>query len=176
LKVSRLFFFRHGLVDSTIRAVLFVALVVSVLPREGEEFFAEVPTLEFLTATQETPILEIECFGITTLVSSTLYRPRFAPVGPAGRGEGPADGIRLSAVCGPARTLVHRMCVRATDGRAARCLHIPIVTHNMQQAARISDFTAFRHLGQMVEYDVTQEAFMQPKDDRTQACITGRFG
>ncbi len=53
---------------------------------------------------------------------------------------------------------------------------IVIVTHNMQQAARISDFTAFMHLGHMVEYDTTQQMFTQPKDIRTQDYITGRFG
>lgn len=53
---------------------------------------------------------------------------------------------------------------------------IVIVTHNMQQAARISDFTAFMHLGHMVEYDVTTHMFTQPNEDRTLAYITGRFG
>jgi phosphate transport system ATP-binding protein len=53
---------------------------------------------------------------------------------------------------------------------------IIIVTHNMQQAARISDFTAFMHLGQMVEYGATSDVFTKPKDARTQAYITGRFG
>lgn len=51
-----------------------------------------------------------------------------------------------------------------------------IVTHNMQQAARISDYTAFMHLGHMVEYGATSELFSQPKDERTIAYVTGRFG
>jgi len=53
---------------------------------------------------------------------------------------------------------------------------IIIVTHNMQQAARISDKTAFFLLGEMVEYDDTVEIFANPKDKRTEDYITGRFG
>ncbi|MCO6413448.1 MAG: phosphate ABC transporter ATP-binding protein [Thiogranum sp.] len=51
-----------------------------------------------------------------------------------------------------------------------------IVTHNMQQAARISDFTAYMHLGEMVEYGDTNELFTNPREQRTQDYITGRFG
>jgi phosphate transport system ATP-binding protein len=53
---------------------------------------------------------------------------------------------------------------------------IVIVTHNMQQAARISNYTAFMHLGQMVEFDHTASIFTNPKERRTQDYITGRFG
>lgn len=53
---------------------------------------------------------------------------------------------------------------------------IVIVTHNMQQAARVSDFTAFMYLGELVEFDATQKMFTAPKDRRTQDYITGRFG
>ena len=53
---------------------------------------------------------------------------------------------------------------------------IVIVTHNMQQAVRISDQTAFFLLGDLVEYDNTEEMFSQPKDQRTEDYITGRFG
>ena len=53
---------------------------------------------------------------------------------------------------------------------------IVIVTHNMQQAARISDKTAFFLLGEVVEYDKTDEMFSAPKDKRTEDYITGRFG
>lgn len=53
---------------------------------------------------------------------------------------------------------------------------VVIVTHNMQQAARISDYTAFMHLGLMVEYGATAELFSQPRDERTIAYVTGRFG
>jgi len=53
---------------------------------------------------------------------------------------------------------------------------IVIVTHNMQQAARVSDFTAFMYLGELVEFGQTATLFTTPKDKRTQAYITGRFG
>ncbi len=53
---------------------------------------------------------------------------------------------------------------------------IAIVTHNMQQAARVSQFTAFMYLGEMVEYDETSKVFTSPRDKRTQDYITGRFG
>ncbi len=53
---------------------------------------------------------------------------------------------------------------------------IVIVTHNMQQAIRISDYTAFFLLGEMVEYGTSEEIFSSPKDPRTERYITGRFG
>lgn len=53
---------------------------------------------------------------------------------------------------------------------------VVIVTHNMQQAARVSDHTAFMLAGEMVEFEDTRTLFMNPKDERTEAYITGRFG
>jgi phosphate transport system ATP-binding protein len=53
---------------------------------------------------------------------------------------------------------------------------IVIVTHNMQQAARVSDFTAFMYLGELIEFDSTTKIFTSPRDRRTQDYITGRFG
>jgi phosphate transport system ATP-binding protein len=53
---------------------------------------------------------------------------------------------------------------------------IAIVTHNMQQAARVSDFTAFMYLGTLVEFGDTHKMFTSPNDKRTQDYITGRFG
>ena len=53
---------------------------------------------------------------------------------------------------------------------------IAIVTHNMQQAARVSDFTAFMYLGDLVEFGETTRIFTSPTDRRTQDYITGRFG
>ena len=53
---------------------------------------------------------------------------------------------------------------------------IIMVTHNMQQAARISDRTAFFLLGKMIEYGETEQIFSMPKDKRTEDYITGRFG
>ncbi len=53
---------------------------------------------------------------------------------------------------------------------------VVIVTHNMQQAARISDYTAFFLLGDLIEYDVTAKMFTSPHDKRTEDYISGRFG
>lgn len=53
---------------------------------------------------------------------------------------------------------------------------IAIVTHNMQQAARVSQRTAFMYLGELVEFGITQKLFTNPSDKRTQDYITGRFG
>ncbi|MEJ2218693.1 MAG: ATP-binding cassette domain-containing protein, partial [Gemmatimonadota bacterium] len=53
---------------------------------------------------------------------------------------------------------------------------VVIVTHNMQQAARVSDQTAFLLHGELVELSPTAELFTRPRDDRTEAYITGRFG
>jgi phosphate transport system ATP-binding protein len=53
---------------------------------------------------------------------------------------------------------------------------IVIVTHNMQQAARVADYTAFFYMGELVEYDLTDVIFTRPKERRTEDYITGRFG
>lgn len=53
---------------------------------------------------------------------------------------------------------------------------IIVVTHNMQQASRVADYTAFFHLGELIEYDKTEEIFINPKKKKTQDYITGRFG
>jgi phosphate transport system ATP-binding protein len=53
---------------------------------------------------------------------------------------------------------------------------IAIVTHNMQQAARSSDYTAFMYLGQLIEFDETEAIFTHPKERQTEDYITGRFG
>lgn len=57
-----------------------------------------------------------------------------------------------------------------------KCYTIVMVTHNMQQAARISDKTAFFLLGEVVEFNDTEKIFSQPQDKRTEDYITGRFG
>jgi phosphate transport system ATP-binding protein len=57
-----------------------------------------------------------------------------------------------------------------------RLYTIVIVTHNMQQAARVSDYTAFMYLGSLVEVERTDELFTKPKVEQTEAYITGRFG
>lgn len=53
---------------------------------------------------------------------------------------------------------------------------IVIVTHNMQQATRVSDKTAFFYLGKLIEYDATEKIFMNPKEEQTEAYVSGRFG
>jgi phosphate transport system ATP-binding protein len=63
--------------------------------------------------------------------------------------------------------LIHEIGKRVT---------IVIVTHNMQQAARVSDHTAFFYMGELVEYAPTDQLFTQPSNSRTEDYITGRFG
>jgi phosphate transport system ATP-binding protein len=53
---------------------------------------------------------------------------------------------------------------------------VVIVTHNMQQAARVSDYTAFLYMGDLIEYGATDRLFTNPAEERTEAYITGRFG
>ena len=53
---------------------------------------------------------------------------------------------------------------------------IIIVTHNMQQAARVSDYTAFLYMGELIEYDVTKKIFTMPSNKQTEDYVTGRFG
>ena len=53
---------------------------------------------------------------------------------------------------------------------------IIMVTHNLQQAARVSDFTGFLYLGELVEFDTTNTVFTSPKSKRTEDYVTGRFG
>jgi phosphate transport system ATP-binding protein len=57
-----------------------------------------------------------------------------------------------------------------------RQVTILIVTHNMQQAARVSDFTAYMYLGELIEFGVTDELFIKPRMKQTEDYITGRFG
>jgi phosphate transport system ATP-binding protein len=57
-----------------------------------------------------------------------------------------------------------------------RELTVVIVTHNLQQAARVSDYTAFFFMGGLVEFDATERIFTSPREERTDAYITGRFG
>ena len=68
---------------------------------------------------------------------------------------------------GAIEELIHELKKRVT---------ILIVTHNMQQAARVSDYTAYMYLGEMLEFGKTDEIFMKPQDKRTEDYITGRMG
>jgi len=63
--------------------------------------------------------------------------------------------------------LVHRLKTELT---------IIIVTHNMQQAARVSDYTAFMYLGELVEYGPTKQIFENPQKELTERYISGKFG
>jgi phosphate transport system ATP-binding protein len=53
---------------------------------------------------------------------------------------------------------------------------VVIVTHNLQQAARVSEYTAFFYLGELIETEKTEDIFTNPRDQRTEAYVTGRFG
>ena len=55
-------------------------------------------------------------------------------------------------------------------------LTVIIVTHNMQQAARVSDFTAFMYLGELIEYGPTKQIFENPQKELTERYISGKFG
>jgi phosphate transport system ATP-binding protein len=57
-----------------------------------------------------------------------------------------------------------------------KVLTIIIVTHNMQQAARVSDYTAFMYLGELIEYGPTKQIFENPKIELTERYLTGKFG
>ena len=61
-------------------------------------------------------------------------------------------------------------------GELKKKVTILIVTHNMQQAARVSDYTAYMYLGELVEFGATDDIFMKPKRKETEDYITGRFG
>ena len=65
---------------------------------------------------------------------------------------------------------------RRLDGRVAGEYTIIIVTHNMQQAARVSDHTAFLYEGLLIEFGPTQRLFTTPEKKETEDYITGRFG
>jgi phosphate transport system ATP-binding protein len=61
-------------------------------------------------------------------------------------------------------------------GQLKKQYTIAIVTHNMQQAARISDYTGFFLLGELIEFNWTERVFTTPSDKRTEDYVTGRFG
>jgi len=78
----------------------------------------------------------------------------------------------------PASALDPRSTARIEDliGELRREYTIIIVTHNMQQAARVSDFTAFFYEGRLIEFGLTKQIFAVPREKQTEDYITGRFG
>jgi phosphate transport system ATP-binding protein len=78
----------------------------------------------------------------------------------------------------PASALDPKATARIEDliGELSGAYTIVIVTHNMQQASRVSDFTAFFYEGALVEFGLTEQIFTQPKEKRTEDYVTGRFG
>jgi len=78
----------------------------------------------------------------------------------------------------PASALDPKSTARIEDliGELRKNYTIVIVTHNMQQAARVSDFTAFFYEGSMIEFDTTEKMFTNPSNQQTEDYITGRFG
>jgi len=89
-----------------------------------------------------------------------------------------AVGPEILLMDEPASALDPRSTARIEDliGELREDYTIVIVTHNMQQAARVSDFTAFFYEGHLVEYGETQQIFTMPKKKQTEDYITGRFG
>ena len=71
---------------------------------------------------------------------------------------------------------ISTMRIEELIGELKKEFTIAIVTHNMQQAARISDYTAYMYLGELIEFGVTDQIFIKPKKKATEDYITGRFG
>jgi len=89
-----------------------------------------------------------------------------------------AIGPEILLMDEPASALDPRSTARIEDliGELRRDYTIVIVTHNMQQAARVSDFTAFFYEGQLIEFGRTKQIFTMPREKQTEDYITGRFG
>ena len=120
--------------------------------------------------------------------------------GAVGRGEGPPARPGLQPLRRPAAAPVHRPRARDRPGDPAlrradlrpgpdrhrqieelvdelkQRVTILIVTHNMQQAARVSDYTAYMYLGEIIEFGETDQIFIKPRKKQTEDYITGRFG
>ena len=75
-----------------------------------------------------------------------------------------------------ARAKDYLLTIEETISELAKTMTIVIVTHNMQQAARVSDYTAYMYLGDLVEFGDTEQVFFKPKRKETEDYITGRFG
>ena len=104
--------------------------------------------------------------SLTMVALSLLCGALFAGLILLWRRKGADGGLAVRATAA-IEELVHELKKRVT---------ILIVTHNMQQAARVSDYTAYMFLGEMIEFGKTDEIFLKPKDKRTEDYITGRMG
>ena len=98
--------------------------------------------------------------------AAALHRPR-----PGRRAGGDPDG---RAVLGPGPDLTLK--IEELIDELKEHYTIIIVTHNMQQAARVSDFTAFFYMGELIEFGETKKIFTNPEKKQTEDYITGRFG
>ena len=87
------------------------------------------------------------------------------------------QSLRQAAIWDEVKDRLKKSALGMSGGQQLKKKYtVVIVTHNMQQAARISDKTAFFLLGEVVEYGETEQIFSMPKDKRTEDYITGRFG
>ena len=89
-----------------------------------------------------------------------------------------AVGPEILLMDEPASALDPKSTTRVEDliGELRETYTIVIVTHNMQQASRVSDYTAFFYEGSLIEYDYTKKIFTNPGEKQTEDYITGRFG
>ena len=87
-----------------------------------------------------------------------------------------ARSRRRSSTTVPSLVLASTLKVEELIHDLKKDYTIIIVTHNMQQAARVSDRTAFMYLGKMIEYGETDQIFTNPAEKRTEDYITGRYG
>ena len=84
--------------------------------------------------------------------------------------------LRSAAIWDEVKDRLKKSALGLSGGQQQRLYTVVMVTHNMQQAARISDNTAFFLLGELVEFGKTEQVFSTPADKRTEDYITGRFG
>ncbi len=143
------------------------------------------PRLNGLTSRQDLPTLVERCLKQAALWDEVKDRLNAPAVGLSG---GQQQRLCIARALGnsPEILLMDEPC-SALDPIATQKIEelifelkktytIVIVTHNMQQAARVSEETGFFHLGKLVEFDATDRIFTSPREEQTEAYITGRFG
>ncbi len=120
-----------------------------------------------------------------TIFDNVAYGPRILGLIPRGAlGERVEQSLRGAALWDEVKDRLHDSALGPIATAKIEDLMlqlkerftIVIVTHNMQQAARVSDFTAFMYVGRLIEYGRTQEIFTTPREKQTEDYITGRFG